>query len=74
MVALLKMIRDITPNKKERKESAMTIVESDVELCTINQGSGESLDEYYRIFKAQVDTIDAHKATRRRPPRRSTTR
>ena len=32
VVALLKMIRDITHNKKERKESVMTIVESDVEL------------------------------------------
>ena len=55
-----KMIRDITHNKKDRKESAMTIVESDVELYTIHQGPGESLDEYYMIFKAQVDTIDAH--------------
>ena len=46
VVALLKMIRDIAHNKKERKESVMTIVESDVELYTIHQGSGESLDEY----------------------------
>ena len=53
MVALLKMIRDITNitnNKKERKESVMAIVESDVELYTIHQGSGESLDEYYKVF------------------------
>ena len=60
VVALLQMIRDITHNKKERKESVMTIVESDVELYTIHQGSGESLDEYYKVFKAQVDAIDAH--------------
>ena len=32
VVALLQMIRDITHNKKERKESVMTIVESDAEL------------------------------------------
>ena len=38
----------------------MTIVESDVELFTIHQAQGESLDEYYKVFKAQVDTIDAH--------------
>ena len=60
MVALLKIIRDITHNKKERNESAMTITESNVELFTILQGSGDSLDEYYKVFKAQVDTIDAH--------------
>ena len=50
MVALLKMIRDITHNKKERKESMMAIVESDVELYTIHHGSGQSLDEYYKVF------------------------
>ena len=38
----------------------MAIVESNVELYTIHQGSGESLDEYNKVFKAQVDTIDAH--------------
>ena len=54
------MIRDITHNKKERKESAMTIVESNVELYLIGQDPGESLDEYYKFFLAQVDTIDAH--------------
>ena len=40
VVAFLKMIRDITHNKKERKESAMTIVESDMELFTIHQAQG----------------------------------
>ena len=50
MVALLKMIRDITHNKKERKESVMAIVESDVELFMIYQAPGESLDEYYKVF------------------------
>ena len=43
VVAPLNMIRDITHNKKERKESVMTIVESNVELYTIHQRSGESL-------------------------------
>ena len=60
VVALLQMIRDITHNKKERKESVMAIVESDLELYTIAQDPGESLDEYYKVFLAQVDTIDAH--------------
>ena len=60
VVALLKMIRDITHNKKERRESVMTVVESDVELFTIVQETGQSLDDYYKVFRAQVDTIDAH--------------
>ena len=60
VVALLQMIRDITHNKKERKESVMAIVESDLELYTIAHDPGESLDEYYKAFLAQVDTIDAH--------------
>ena len=60
VVAPLKMVRDITHNKKVRKENVMAIVESNVELYTIHQGSGESLDEYNKVFKAQVDTIDAH--------------
>ena len=40
VVALLQMIRDITHNKKERKESVMTIVESDVELFIISKAPG----------------------------------
>ena len=54
------MIRDITHNKKEQKESVMTIVESDIELFPIVQESGQDLDNYYKVFKVQVDTIDAH--------------
>ena len=38
----------------------MTTVESNVELYTIHQRSWESLDEYYKVFKAQIDTIDTH--------------
>ena len=52
VVALLKMIRDITHNKKERKENAMTIVESDVERFTIHQAQGELLDGYYKVFNS----------------------
>ena len=54
------MIRDITHNKKERKESVMTIVESDVELFTTVQAPDQDLNDYYKVFKAQVDTIDTH--------------
>ena len=60
VVALLKMIRDITHNKKERKESVTTIAKSDVELFTILQEPGQDLYNYYKVFKAQVDIINAH--------------
>ena len=60
VIALLLMVRDITHNKKERKESVMTIVESDVELYTTVQEKDQDLDDYYKVFRAQVDTIDAH--------------
>ena len=36
VVVFLQMVRDIIHNKKERKESVMTIVESDVELFMIS--------------------------------------
>ena len=29
-------------------------------LFTIVQEPGQDLDDYYKVFKAQVDTIDAH--------------
>jgi hypothetical protein len=52
VVALLLMIRDITHNKKERKESMMTIVESNVELFTTVQDPNQDLNDYYKVFKA----------------------
>ena len=54
------MIRDITHNKKEQKEGVMTIVESNIELFTITQEPGQTLDDYYKVVKTQVDMIDAH--------------
>ena len=60
MIALLLMIRDITHNKKESKERVMTLVQSDVELFTTTQDPNQHLDEYYKVLKAQVNTIDAH--------------
>ena len=36
------------------------MVESNIDLFTIHQAPGESLDKHYKVFKAQVDIIDAH--------------
>ena len=54
VVDLLKMIRNITHNKKATKKSVMTIVESDVKLFTIHIGSGETLDEYYKVLRPRL--------------------
>ena len=47
-------------NKKERAQSTMGLVESNTALFTNPMESKDTLDEYYRVFKAQVDTIKAH--------------
>ena len=38
----------------------MGLVESDAALFTNPMESKDTLDKYYRIFKGQVDTIEAH--------------
>ena len=50
VVALLQMIRDITHNNKERKESIMAIVESDFELYTIARTQGSHWTSTTRYF------------------------
>ena len=52
MVVLLKMIRDITHKKKERKERVMTIVESDVKLFTIHQAPGGVAQQILQGFSS----------------------
>ena len=60
VAALLQMIREITHSKKVRKESVITIVKNNVEIFAITQGPGESLNDYCKVFRAQIDTIGAH--------------
>ena len=36
----------------------MTVVESGIEVFTVVQESGQDLDDYYKVFETQVDTID----------------
>ena len=47
-------------NKKERPQSTMGLVESDAALFTNPMESKDTLYKYYRVFKAQVNTIEAH--------------
>ena len=46
--------------KKERVQSTMGLVNSDMALFTTPMKSKDTLDKYYRVFKAQVDMIKAH--------------
>ena len=60
VVALLLIIRDVMHNKKEPAQSTMGLVESNTALFTTTMDTKDTLDEYYRVFKAQIDTIEAH--------------
>ena len=59
-MSLLLIIRDVMHNKKERAQSTIGLMESDVTLYTTILKGNNTLDEYYRMFKAQIDTIEAH--------------
>ena len=60
IVALLLIIHDIMHDKKERYQSTLGLVESNKALYTITMESKDTLDEYYELFKAQVNTIKAY--------------
>ena len=47
-------------NKKEREQSIMGLVERDTAMFTTPMESKDTLDKYYHVFKAQVDTIEAY--------------
>ena len=59
-VALLLIIWDVMRNKKERAQITMGLVKSNAALFTTPMETKDTLDEYYRVFKAQVNTIEAH--------------
>ena len=47
-------------NKKKRAQSTVGLIESNTALFTNQMESKDTLDEYYRVFKGQVDTIKVH--------------
>ena len=59
-IALLLMIRDMTHNMKESRQGTMAIVETAVELATTYQGKHDSMESYYELFSARVNTVNAH--------------
>ena len=61
VVGLLEMIRDIAHNHNGSKPGLMAIIECDLELSLRFQGKTKSCDDFMAMFKARVDTINAHK-------------
>ena len=63
------MIRGIAHNHDEIKHGLMVIIESDMELYLGFQALNEACDNYMAIFKAIVDTINAHEGLDGKNPR-----
>ena len=61
VVSLLKMIRDIAHNHDENKPGLMAIIECDLELSLGFQDKTQTCDDFMAVFKARVDTINAHR-------------
>ena len=53
-------MQDIAHNHDETNHGPMAIIESDVELYLRFQAPNESCGDYIAVFKARVDTINAH--------------
>ena len=60
VIAILLLIRDFSFNKTYRKRSIMATVESDADLYLGMQQPGQSTDDFYKTFTAQLDTINAN--------------
>ena len=54
------MIRDITHNMWESKQGIMAIVEYAVEMNLTAQKPSETTEEYFNIFEARRNTVNAH--------------
>ena len=59
-MGLLKMIQDIAHNNNKNKLGLMVVIESDMELYIGFQGANEACNDHIAVFKARVDTINAH--------------
>ena len=54
------MIRNITHIMRESKQVVMAIIECAVEMNSTVQKSSQTTDEYFDIFEAQRNTVNAH--------------
>ena len=54
------MIRDVANKHDETKQGTMAYVESDLRLYTTFQRDKQNFDDYLSLFKANVETVNAH--------------
>ena len=59
-IALIHMIRDVSHKHDETKQGTMAHVEAFYNFATVFQKPGQSNDEYAKLFRAQVETVNAH--------------
>ena len=60
VITLLLKIRNLSRNKTKRTQGTMALAESDSSLFILAQKKGQSCDDYYRLLKAHVNTINVH--------------
>ena len=60
VIAIIPLIRDLSFNKKDRKRSIMATMEADTDLYLGTQRLDQSMNEFYKTFTSQVDTINAN--------------
>ena len=60
VVTILLLIWDLSFNNTDRKRNIIATAEADADLCLGTQRLDQSMDKFYKIFTAQVDTINAN--------------
>ena len=60
VIGLLTKLRDLAHGKKVKKQGTMAKVEADLALMMCMQSKTQTLNEYAKIFNAQVEVINAN--------------
>ena len=58
VIAFLAMIRGVSHNQIETTQSTMSYVRGYVEMMSFGQEANWSSDKYYKLFTAQVETVE----------------
>ena len=60
VIAFLAMIRGVSHNQIETTQSTMSYVRGYVEMMSFGQEANWSSNKYYKLFTAQIETVEAH--------------
>ena len=61
VITILFLIQNLSFNKMDRKRSSMSTVEADADLYLGTKRPDQSMDNFYKTFTAQVETINANR-------------